>query len=30
VAHQGRVLDQLRALDWASRSMRRKARNLDG
>jgi RNA polymerase sigma factor for flagellar operon FliA len=24
------VLDQLRALDWVSRSMRRKARNLDG
>ncbi|NOT34308.1 MAG: FliA/WhiG family RNA polymerase sigma factor [Candidatus Eisenbacteria bacterium] len=27
---KGAVLDQLRALDWASRSMRRKARNLDG
>jgi RNA polymerase sigma factor for flagellar operon FliA len=27
---KGGVLDQLRALDWASRSMRRKARNLDG
>ncbi|TMQ66181.1 MAG: FliA/WhiG family RNA polymerase sigma factor [Candidatus Eisenbacteria bacterium] len=26
---KGAVLDQLRALDWASRSMRRKARNLD-
>ncbi len=27
---RGAVLDQLRALDWVSRSMRRKARNLDG
>jgi RNA polymerase sigma factor for flagellar operon FliA len=27
---KGAVLDQLRALDWVSRSMRRKARNLDG
>ena len=27
--HQGAVLDQLRALDWVSRSMRRKARHLD-
>src|SRR3989454_5011445 len=27
---KGAVLDQLRALDWASRSMRRKARALDG
>jgi RNA polymerase sigma factor FliA len=27
---KGAVLDQLRALDWASRSMRRKARTLDG
>jgi len=27
---KGAVLDQLRSLDWASRSMRRKARNLDG
>jgi len=27
---KGAVLDQLRALDWASRSMRRKARNPDG
>jgi RNA polymerase sigma factor for flagellar operon FliA len=27
---KGGVLDQLRALDWVSRSMRRKARNLDG
>jgi len=27
---KGTVLDQLRALDWVSRSMRRKARNLDG
>jgi RNA polymerase sigma factor for flagellar operon FliA len=27
---KGGVLDQLRALDWASRSMRRKARALDG
>jgi RNA polymerase sigma factor for flagellar operon FliA len=26
---KGAVLDQLRALDWASRSMRRKARSLD-
>ena len=27
---KGAVLDQLRSLDWASRSMRRKARTLDG
>ena len=27
---KGAVLDQLRALDWVSRSMRRKARALDG
>ena len=27
---KGAVLDQLRALDWVSRSLRRKARNLDG
>jgi len=27
---RGAVLDQLRSLDWVSRSMRRKARNLDG
>lgn len=27
---KGAVLDQLRALDWVSRSMRRKARTLDG
>jgi RNA polymerase sigma factor FliA len=27
---KGAVLDQLRELDWVSRSMRRKARNLDG
>src|SRR5438552_12794784 len=27
---KGAVLDQLRALDWVSRSTRRKARNLDG
>src|SRR3989441_11697341 len=27
---EGAVLDQLRALDWVSRSLRRKARNLDG
>lgn len=27
---KGAVLDQLRALDWVSRSMRRKARDLDG
>lgn len=27
---KGAVLDQLRSLDWVSRSMRRKARNLDG
>jgi RNA polymerase sigma factor for flagellar operon FliA len=27
---KGAVLDQLRALDWVSRSMRRKARHLDG
>ncbi len=27
---KGAVIDQLRSLDWASRSMRRKARDLDG